>query len=219
MRLEVIPRGARSKLWIYASPVLAIALTLITVAIIFALLGKNPLEVLRVMWIDPLLGKRGFSELLVKAAPLIMIAVGLSLGFRANVWNIGAEGQYVMGAIFATGVALFFYDVENFPIWLLMIPAGILGGMFWGAIPALLKTRFSANEILTSLMLTYVANLALLYLVVGPWKDPDGYGFPQSRLLTAAASSPHLVPGTRCRTGYRRACLRPGAAADVRQHG
>lgn len=201
MRLDVIPRGERSRLWTYASPVLAIALTLVTAAIIFLLLGKEPVEALRVMWIDPLLTKRGFSELFVKAAPLIMIGVGLSLGFRANVWNIGAEGQYVMGAIFATGVALYFYDVETFPIWLLMIPAGILGGMFWGAIPAFLKTRFNASEILTSLMLTYVAKLMLLYLVVGPWKDPEGYGFPQSRLLTSAASSPHLIPGTRIHVG------------------
>jgi ABC-type uncharacterized transport system permease subunit len=201
MRLEVVPRGERSKFWTYGSPVLAIALTLATSAIIFLLLGKDPLEALRVMWIDPLLTKRGFAELFVKAAPLVMIAVGLSVGFRANVWNIGAEGQYVMGAVFATGIALYFYDVENFPVWLLMIPAGIVGGMFWGAIPALLKTRFNASEILTSLMLTYVANLALLYLVVGPWKDPEGYGFPQSRLLTAAASSPHLIPGTRIHMG------------------
>ncbi|WP_374381266.1 ABC transporter permease [Dongia sp.] len=201
MRISVVPRGERSRVWTYASPLLAILLTLVTAAIVFAALGKEPFEALRVMWLDPLLGKRGFSELFIKAAPLIMIAVGLSLGFRANVWNIGAEGQYIMGAIFATGVALFFYDVESFPVWLLMIPAGILGGMFWGAIPALLKTRFNASEILTSLMLTYVANLGLLYLVVGPWKDPDGYGFPQTRLLTAAASSPHLVPGTRIHLG------------------
>ena len=201
MRISVVPRGERSRIWTYASPLLAIALTLVTAAIVFAVLGKAPLEALRVMWLDPLLGKRGFSELFIKASPLIMIAVGLSLGFRANVWNIGAEGQYIMGAIFATGVALFFYDVENFPIWLLMIPAGIIGGMCWGAIPALLKTRFNASEILTSLMLTYVANLVLLYLVVGPWKDPEGYGFPQTRLLTSAASSPHLVPGTRIHLG------------------
>jgi len=201
MRLEVVPRGERSGLWAYGSPILAIVLTLLTTLVIFALLGKDPLESLRVMWIDPLTAKRGLSELFVKGAPIIMIAVGLSLGFRANVWNIGAEGQYVMGAVFATGVALYFYDVESFPVWVLMIPAGILGGMVWGAIPAFLKTQFNASEILTSLMLTYVANLALLYLVVGPWKDPEGYGFPQTRLLTAAASSPHIVPGTRIHLG------------------
>ncbi len=201
MRISVIPRGDRSRFWIYASPILAIILTLLTAAAVFAILGKEPLEALRVMWLDPLFGKRGFSELFIKASPLIMIAVGLSLGFRANIWNIGAEGQYIMGAIFATGVALLFYNVESFPIWPLMIPAGILGGMFWGAIPAVLKTRFNASEILTSLMLTYVANLVLLYLVVGPWKDPEGYGFPQTRLFTSAATSPHLISGTRIHLG------------------
>lgn len=200
MRLEIISRGERSKAWTYLSPVLALALTLVTAAIIFAFLGKDPLEALRVMWIDPLVTRRGFAELFVKGAPLIMIAVGLALGFRANVWNIGAEGQYVMGAIFATGVALYFYE-STWPVWLLMIPAGLLGGALWGAIPAYLKLRFNANEILTSLMLTYVAALILLWLVIGPWKDPEGYGFPQSRLFAESANSPRLISGTRIHVG------------------
>jgi ABC-type uncharacterized transport system permease subunit len=200
MRFEVVPRNERSRCWAYLSPVLALLLTLVTAAIIFAFLGKDPLEALRVMWIDPIVTKRGFAELFVKGAPLIMIAIGLALGFRANVWNIGAEGQYVMGAIFATGVALYFYDA-GWPVWIAMIPAGILGGAFWGAIPAFLKIRFNANEILTSLMLTYVASLILLYLVVGPWKDPEGYGFPQSRMFTDAANSPRLIAGTRIHVG------------------
>ena len=200
MRFEVVPRNERSRCWAYLSPVLALLLTLVTAAIIFAFLGKDPLEALRVMWIDPIVTKRGFAELFVKGAPLIMIAIGLALGFRANVWNIGAEGQYVMGAIFATGVALYFYDA-GWPVWIAMIPAGILGGAFWGAIPAFLKIRFNANEILTSLMLTYVASLILLYLVVGPWKDPEGYGFPQSRMFTDAANSPRLISGTRIHVG------------------
>lgn len=200
MRFEVVPRNERSRRWAYLSPVLALLLTLVTAAIIFAFLGKDPLEALRVMWIDPIVTKRGFAELFVKGAPLIMIAIGLALGFRANVWNIGAEGQYVMGAIFATGVALYFYDA-GWPVWIAMIPAGILGGAFWGAIPAFLKIRFNANEILTSLMLTYVASLILLYLVVGPWKDPEGYGFPQSRMFTDAANSPRLISGTRIHVG------------------
>jgi simple sugar transport system permease protein len=201
MRLEVTARGQSARFWVYASPVLAIVLTLVTATVIFALLGKDPLEALRVMWVDPLLSKRGFSELFVKAAPLVIIGTGLSLGFRANVWNIGAEGQFIMGAVFATGIAMHFYEVEGQPVWLAMIPAGIIGGMVWGAIPALLKTRFNASEILTSLMLTYVANLILIYLVVGPWKDPDGYGFPQSRLFTEAASVPRPVAGTRIHLG------------------
>jgi ABC-type uncharacterized transport system permease subunit len=201
MRLEIVARGERSKVWTYLSPVLALALTLVTAAVVFAFLGKDPLEALRVMWIDPLVTKRGFAELFVKGAPLIMIAIGLALGFRANVWNIGAEGQYVMGAIFASGVALYFYDVETWPVWLAMIPAGIIGGAFWGAIPAFLKLRFNANEILTSLMLTYVAALILLWLVIGPWKDPEGYGFPQSRMFAESANSPRLISGTRIHVG------------------
>jgi simple sugar transport system permease protein len=201
MRLEIIPRGERSRAWTYLSPALAIVLTLATTAIIFAFLGKDPLVALKVMWIDPLLTKRGFAELFVKASPLVLIAIGLALGFRANVWNIGAEGQYIMGAIFATGVALYLYDVQNWPVWLAMIPAGILGGALWGAVPAFLKLRFNANEILTSLMLTYVASLILLYLVAGPWKDPEGYGFPQSRLFPDAANSPRLISGTRIHVG------------------
>ena len=201
MRLEIVPRGQRSKAWSYLSPVLALTLTLATAAIIFASLGKDPLEALRVMWIDPLVTKRGFSELFVKGAPLIMIAIGLALGFRANAWNIGAEGQYVMGAIFASGVALYFYDATAWPVWLLMIPAGIAGGALWGAIPAFLKLRFNANEILTSLMLTYVALLILFWLVAGPWKDPEGYGFPQSRMFADSANSPHLISGTRIHAG------------------
>ncbi|MBL8709124.1 MAG: ABC transporter permease [Rhodospirillaceae bacterium] len=201
MHLEIVARGERSKLWTYLSPVLAIVLTLVTAAILFLLLGKDPMTALKVMWLDPLLTKRGFAELFVKGAPLVLIAVGLALGFRANVWNIGAEGQFIMGAIFASGVALAFHDVTAWPVWLAMIPAGILGGAFWGAIPAFLKLRFNANEILTSLMLTYVATLILLYLVVGPWKDPEGYGFPQSRMFGDSANSPRVIPGTRIHVG------------------
>jgi len=137
----------------------------------------------------------------VKAAPLVLIAVGLSLGFRANVWNIGAEGQYTLGALAGGGVALFLPESESPLLLPAMIVAGALGGMAWAAIPAFLRTRFNANEILTSLMLTYVAQQLLIYLVVGPWKDPEGYGFPQSRLFQDAATLPILVPETRIHLG------------------
>jgi general nucleoside transport system permease protein len=207
MLLRLEPRGERSRRWTYASPILALALTVVTAGIIFAILGKDPLESLRVIWLDPLASKRGLSELWVKASPLILIGVGLSLGFRANVWNIGAEGQFLMGAIFASGVALAFYDVTSVPVWPAMMLAGILGGGLWAAFPAYLKTRFNASEILTSLMLTYVAHLVLIYLVVGPWKDPEGYGFPQSRLFTEAAISPNLISGTRIHLGILIAIL------------
>ncbi len=210
MRLRLEPRGARSRVWTWGSPVLALALALVTAAIIFALLGAPPGRSLYTYFIAPLTSPTGRPELLVKAAPLILIAIGLSLGFRANVWNIGAEGQYTLGAIAGGGLALWFYEVDSPLLLPAMILAGALGGMAWAAIPAILRTRFNANEILTSLMLTYVAQQLLLYLVVGPWKDPDGYGFPQSRLFHEAATLPTLLPGTRIHLGVLAALIAVG---------
>ena len=199
LRLE--PRGERSRLWSYASPLLALALTVVTSAVIFAVLGKDPLESLYVFLVSPLTSATGLPELFVKAAPLILIGVGLSLGFRANVWNIGAEGQYTLGAIFAGGLALAYPDWPGIVLLPAMMVLGILGGMVWAAVPAYLRTRWNANEILTSLMLTYVAQLLLIYLVTGPWRDPEGYGFPQTALFSAGATPPILVEGTRVHLG------------------
>jgi simple sugar transport system permease protein len=208
VRLE--PRGDRSRWWAYLSPLLAVALTLAATAIIFAVLGKDPARSLYTYFVAPLASPTARPELLVKAAPLVLIAVGLSLGFRANVWNIGAEGQYTLGAIAGGGIALWFPESESPLLLPAMIVAGALGGMAWAAIPAFLRTRFNANEILTSLMLTYVAQQLLIYLVVGPWKDPEGYGFPQSRLFQEAATLPILVPETRIHLGVLAALVTVG---------
>ena len=205
LRLE--PRGERSRLWTYASPLLALALTIVTSAIIFSVLGKDPLESLYVFLIAPLVSSTGLPELFVKAAPLILIGVGLSLGFRANVWNIGAEGQYTLGAIFAAGLGLAYPDAPALVLMPAMMILGIVGGMVWAAIPAYLRTQWNANEILTSLMLTYVAQLLLIYLVSGPWRDPDGYGFPQTALFSATATAPILMEGTRVHLGVLVALL------------
>jgi len=199
IRLE--PRGESSPRWAYFSPLLPLALTLAATAVIFAALGQDPGRSLYTYFIAPLVSATARPELLVKAAPLVLIGVGLSLGFRANVWNIGAEGQYTLGAIAGGGLALSFPDSESRFLLPGMMVAGALGGMAWAAIPAWLRTRFNANEILTSLMLTYVAQQLLIYLVVGPWKDPEGYGFPQSRLFQDAATLPILIPGTRIHLG------------------
>jgi len=204
-RLE--PRGQHSAAWTYASPLLALALTLAASALVFALLGKSPGTALYTFFIKPLTAEGSLPELLVKASPLVLIATGLSLGFRANVWNIGAEGQYTLGALAGGGLALWFYDSTSPLLLPAMIVAGVLGGMAWAAIPAWLRTRFNANEILTSLMLTYVAQLILIYLVTGPWRDPEGYGFPQSRLFSDAATMPLLVAGTRLHLGVLLALL------------
>jgi simple sugar transport system permease protein len=201
MRIRLEPRGAHSPLWRYASPLLALALTLATAAVIFAALGKDPLQSLYTFFVSPLTSATGRPELFVKAAPLVLIAVGLSLGFRANVWNIGAEGQYTIGAILGGGVGLALYGDGNPLTFPAMMLGGLVGGMAWAAIPAFLRTRFNANEILTSLMLTYVAQLLLIYLVAGPWRDPEGYGFPQSRMFDDFGTPPILIAGTRLHLG------------------
>jgi simple sugar transport system permease protein len=201
MLLRLESRGRHSVLWTYASPVLALGLTLIASALLFALLGKSPGEALYTFFIKPLTAEGSLPELLVKAAPLILIGTGLSLGFRANVWNIGAEGQYTMGALAGGGLALWLYDSGSPLLLPAMLVAGVLGGMAWAAIPVWLRVRFNANEILTSLMLTYVAQLILIYLVTGPWRDPEGYGFPQSRMFSDAATMPILLSGTRLHLG------------------
>ena len=173
----------------------------------FTALGKDPFVALYTIFIGPLTTFRGFAELLVKATPLILIAVGLALGFRANVWNIGAEGQYVIGALAGGSVALAAYPGGGYWLLPLMCIAGAAGGAAWGAIPALLKTRFNANEILVSLMLTYVAVLLLSVLVDGPLRDPEGLNFPESRLFQNAARMPALIPHTRAHIGFVAAIL------------
>jgi simple sugar transport system permease protein len=181
----------------YLSPLLAVALMVGSGMLLFHLLGKDPVEGFKVFFLNPLRDKYGVAELFLKATPLMLCAVGLAVGFRANVWNIGAEGQLLMGALAGGGVALHF-EASHSPLLLPgMILAGALGGMAWAAIPAWLRTRFNANEILTSLMLVYIAELMVSWLVHGPWMDPDGFNFPQTRMFQAKALLPILVAGTR----------------------
>jgi simple sugar transport system permease protein len=173
-------RPERSRAMAYASPLLAIALTLVIGGIIFAIRGLDPIEALYVYFVEPVTTVWSLQELVVKAAPLVLIAAGLAVCFRAGVWNIGAEGQLTMGAIFGSSIPVLFTSWQS-PVTLpLMLLLGMIGGMAWGAIPAFLKNRFGANEILTSLMLVYVAQLLLDWLVRGPWRDPHGYNFPKT---------------------------------------
>lgn len=210
LRLE--PRPQPSIWMARLSPLIALILTLASGALLFIGLGASPVAALHAFFIQPLSTTYGLSEWLVKAVPLVLIGIGLALGFRANVWNIGAEGQLVMGAVFASGLAI--QVPENAGAWVLpaMLVLGVIGGMLWAGIPALLRTRFNANEILTSLMLTYVALLLLSYLVHGPWRDPAGFNFPESRLFPAAALLPSLVEGTRLHWGLPLALLVVAAA-------
>jgi simple sugar transport system permease protein len=186
----------------YASPLIAIVLMLIGGLLLFAFLGKNPLEGFRVFFINPVSDWYGVSELFLKATPLMLIAVGLAVGFRANVWNIGAEGQLIVGGIAASAVALYFHETEGAHVLILMVIAGGIGGMAWAAIPAFLKTRFNTNEILVSLMLVYVAQLLVSWLVHGPMMDPDGFNFPQSRMFEDSALLPLLSDESRLNLAF-----------------
>lgn len=197
MLIRLEPRAETSAVMRYASPVIAGVLTIVLGALMFALLGRDPVEALYTFFISPLVNLTGVTELLLTATPLILCGVGLAIGFRGNVWNIGAEGQFIMGAVAAGGVALAFWGDEGWYTLPLMVIAGAAGGAAWAAIPAFCRTKFNANEILVSLMLTYVALQFLGYLVHGPWIDPEGYNFPQTRLYNDAALIPLLIPDTR----------------------
>ncbi len=180
MMLVLERRAAQSRAMTFLSPALAIAITVVIGGVIFTDLGLDPLEALYIYFIEPVSSLWSIEEVIVKAAPLVLIGVGLSVCYTANVWNIGAEGQLTIGALFGAVIPIYFTGWQSPLVLLLMLVSGAMGGAFFAAIPAFLKTRFNANEILTSLMLVYVAQLLLDWLVRGPWRDPQGYNFPQS---------------------------------------
>ncbi len=194
--LEWRRRREPSMLMLALSPLIAIALTMLIGMIVFTAIGYDGFHAVESIFLTPFLEPQRWGDIGVKGAPLVMIALGLAIGFRANVWNIGAEGQYVMGAIAGTGVALLTYDMTGWWILPAMVLAGILGGMAWAAIPAFLRVKLQVSEILTSLMLTYVAVQFLYFLVRGPWKDPGGFNFPQTRMFTADQTLPTLLEGS-----------------------
>ena len=199
LKLEARPQPSRALS--IGSPLLALAITVVIGAGLFMLLGKDPLRGLTIFFVEPVKSLYALTELAVKATPLILIALGLAVCFRSNVWNIGAEGQFVLGAIAASGVAMQAGPGTGRWIVVAVIAAGVLGGMAWAAIVALLRDRFNANEILVSLMLVYVADQVLGYLVYGPWKDPKGYNFPQTITFLSATQIPRLFTGFRVNVG------------------
>lgn len=200
LRLEKRPQPSQA--WTYAAPILAVIITMIAGGLVFAMLGKPPLEAIKTIFWDPLFGEFASyfrPQLLVKAGPLILIAIGLSFGFRAGVWNIGAEGQYIMGGLFGAGTALALYPMDaRWLVFPLMIIAGTLGGLLWAMIPGLLRVKFKTNEILVSLMLVYVADFLLDSMSLGLLRNPEGHGFPGSRNLQqyASAHNAELFPNS-----------------------
>ena len=199
LKLETRPQP--SKLMSLASPLLALLITVLIGVGLFMLLGRDPLRGLQMFFWEPIRSINAWSELSLKATPLLLIALGLAVCFRSNVWNIGAEGQFVIGALAAGWVAM--QADANSSRWIVaaILAAGVLGGMAWAGITALLRDRFNANEILVSLMLVYVADLLLGYMVYGPLKDPNGYNFPQSITFLAVTKIPRLLDGWRANIG------------------
>ena len=195
-----------------AAPAVASAAMLVTGLIAFAFLGQSPLGASYAYFVEPVTTLYGLGELLLKATPLMLCALGLALGFRANVWNIGAEGQFTLGAICGGGVALYWAPHLGAAAIPGMLVAGAVGGMAWAAIPAWLRTRFNTSEILVSLMLVYISQLLLSWLVRAPWRDPAGFNFPQSRVFDDALALPTLFEGARANIGFILALVLAGAS-------
>ena len=209
MRIKLEKRPRPSLFMLVATPVASVLLTMLIGLLVFDLIGIDGYRAVVDIFLTPVLADYKRQDVLVKAAPLIIIALGLAVGNRAQVWNIGAEGQYVVGALCATGVGIAVGAAGGPLVMLAMVLAGMIGGALWGGIPAFLRTRFNVNEILTSLMLTYVALQMLGYLVGGPWKDPDGRNFPATAPLADNQTLPILVGGTTIHLGILLALLLP----------
>ena len=201
MILKLEARPQNSTLWTYASPLLALAITVAIGICLFILLGKDPIRGLQMFFWEPIRSGYAWGELMVKATPLLIIALGLAVCFRSNVWNIGAEGQFIFGALIASAVALLADKDTSRGIVVFILLAGILGGMFWSSIVGVLRDKFNANEILVSLMLVYVADSLLGYMVNGPLKDPNGFNFPQSKTFEMVTQIPRLLSGSRMSIG------------------
>ena len=200
--IQLIPRENVSPVLSLLGPLFSIGFTMLIGGTLFYFLGVDPFAAIKMIFWDPLMSETfstySIPQIFIKGAPLILIALGLSVGFKANIWNIGAEGQYIMGAIFGASFALSFYPLESRLIFPLMMLIGILGGCLWATIPAILKIRFNVNEILVSLMLVYVAEQILALASLGFLRNPDGAGFPGSRNLSQylSASNSELILGT-----------------------
>ncbi|MHC2468964.1 ABC transporter permease [Bradyrhizobium embrapense] len=214
MRLVLEKRAERSTIIALISPLIAIGLTIVTLCILFAILGKNPISALAVYFIDPLTDGYSLQEIALKATPLVMIAIGLSLCYLANAWNIGAEGQFLIGAVAGSWLAVKTQGTDA-GHWVLpaMLALGAIAGALYALIPAICKVRFGASEILTSLMLVYVADLLLDYLVRGPWRDPQGFNFPTTAEFDPVATVPTLIEGGRLHLGSIVALLVVAAGA------
>lgn len=159
-------------------PLLSILVALIICAIFILMNGMNPITVYGMMAQGAFGSSFGISETIVKAIPLLLCGLGVAIAYRIAIWNIGAEGQFLLGAIGATAVTIFLPNLPGALYIPLMLIFGIIAGGVWGLFTAIPKTHFQVNELITSLMLNYVALLLLNYLVYDAWRDPKGFNFP-----------------------------------------
>lgn len=199
--IKLVPRGQASAKWRYLSPILAIFLTLIASVILFWGLGQNPQVAIYTFFISPIATWYGVTELLVVAIPILLCAYGLALCYRASIWNIGAEGQLLFGAVVSTTMALQFVDSTSAWAMPLALLAGVAGGMIWSGIAAFLNLRLNCNETLVTIMMNYIALNTLLWAVYGPLRDPNGYNFPESALFGDSTLLPVIFEGTRLHLG------------------
>lgn len=176
--------------------VATIAVALLVGAAIILISGNNPVEAYREMFKGALGSKSRISETLIKAVPLMLLALGVSVAFRSKVWNIGADGQFTMGAILAIA-SVQFVGGEGFPTLMVALVAAIVGGAVWGGLAGLLKAKFSANEVITTLMLNYIASYFLAYLIRGPLMDPNGGNNPQSAAIPQTLRLWRPIPSLR----------------------
>lgn len=197
MTLRLIRREKASTRMAVLAPLLALLAAMVLNLLLFLVMGKDPAAVFHAMLLEPFLNWSSFSEVLLKTGPLLLIAQGLAIGFRAKVFNIGAEGQFILGAIFASAIPVYFPQASGAWIWPAMLVLGALGGALWAVVPAIWRVRLNANEILVTLMMSLIAIQVLNYLLLGPWKDPMGFNFPQSVMFQYDAMIPILIPGTR----------------------
>jgi simple sugar transport system permease protein len=196
MRIKLEKRRLPSRSMLFVTPLASVVLTMLIGMLVFDALGIDGWAAVRDLFLTPILASYKWQDVALKAAPLVIIALGLSVGNRAQVWNIGAEGQYILGALCAAGVGMAFGASGGVLVVLAMVLAGMAGGAVWAWIPAVLRTRFSVNEVLSSLMMTYVALQLLSYLVGGPWKDPNGRNFPATAPLPESQHLPILAGNT-----------------------
>lgn len=187
---SVQPRIESSKVMLWISPLIAITLTMLVSSLMFVFLDVSPARAFEVFILMPISDSYNLGELMVKAAPLMLCAVGLAICFRANIWNIGAEGQLLIGAVAASAVAIYAGENVSAGMLVFIIFVGVVAGMLWAALPTALERIFKTNIILSTIMLNYIGLYTLLWAVHGPLADPQGFGFPESVMFADGALLP-----------------------------